>query len=121
MPYTPEYDVMNRNALNAQEIAKAGGGRVITNAEEVFSGELEEVAGIKDISSMLILLSIFLLLADIAARRFGVDMSKVSGRLVKTAKAFSYIRKNSASKKADSGAYVSSQLLAKKRRWNGKG
>lgn len=73
IPYSKEYDIryMNEGERLTDNIIK-NGGRKITAPEEVFKNIDSEVKEKKPIATLLILLALLLLLAEIAIRRFNI-------------------------------------------------
>ncbi len=78
MPYSQEYRVLNTNAEGfLQKLAMAGGGRVIKEPEEVFTGEVQDMGVIRDITRPLLWIGLLLLLADIAYRKLQISVGPV--------------------------------------------
>lgn len=77
IPYSPEYDISRKdNSAFLKKLSYEGGGRVLKNSKEVFSGSLPPVVSMVDMTPILITLMIFLLMLDIAARRLNIDFGK---------------------------------------------
>ncbi len=80
IPYSPEYDISEKNNTGfLEKIAAAGGGRIISSAADVFSGELEEVTAINDITDLLLIIAILLYLVEIAIRRLNIPFERFFG------------------------------------------
>jgi len=79
MPYSSEYRFINENTGSfIDKLAKAGGGRVITNPEEVFEGPVQDLGAKKDITNLLIIAALCLLMADIAFRKLKISFEPVA-------------------------------------------
>ena len=75
MPYSNEYRFINENTRSfIEKLAKAGGGRVITNPEEVFKGPVQDLRAKNDITNLLIIVALCLLMADIAFRKLKISL-----------------------------------------------
>lgn len=82
MPYSQEYRMPDDSAHSfIQKLAQAGFGRVITDPGEVFKGEVQNTGGERDLTNLFILLSIILLLIDIALRKLRIPMEPVAAFL----------------------------------------
>lgn len=78
MPYSQEYRMPDESSQGfLQKLAQAGAGRVITDPAEVFKGEVQNTGGKRDLTNLLILLSIILLLIDIALRKLRIPLEPV--------------------------------------------
>ncbi|HHV59227.1 MAG TPA: VWA domain-containing protein [Clostridiaceae bacterium] len=78
IPYSPEYNIVREDSNNFfEKLAYESGGRIIKSPDEVFSGELPPVAGISDLTPLLIILSMILLMVEVAFRRLGISFGKV--------------------------------------------
>jgi len=73
MPYSQEYRILQDTNNFIEKLAKAGGGRVITDPGQVFSGSVQNTGGMKDLTNLFIILSLMLLLADIASRKLQIS------------------------------------------------
>jgi len=73
MPYSYEYRVLQDSDNFLEKLAKAGGGRIVTEPEQVFSGSVQNTGGMKDLTNFFIILSLILLLMDIAARKLKIS------------------------------------------------
>lgn len=74
MPYSNEYRILQEAGDFLSKLAKAGGGRVLSEPDQVFSGNVKNAGGTKDITNLLIILSLILLLMDIAFRKIQISM-----------------------------------------------
>ena len=78
MPYSQEYRMLDESALSfLQKLAQAGAGRIISEPGEVFKGEVQNIGGKRELTNLLILLSIILLLIDIALRKLRISYEPV--------------------------------------------
>jgi len=78
IPYSPEYDRIEKSKNNVLEkLALEGGGRILKNPEEVFSGELKKTVAINDMTNILLALILILLILDIALRRLNIPFEKL--------------------------------------------
>lgn len=85
VPYSPEYEISREDPLLfLEKLAAEGGGRIIRDGSEVFSDELPEVSGIRDMVPVLLQLAILLFLADIAVRRLRLPINRVKELLSDT-------------------------------------
>lgn len=92
IPYSPEYDKIAKSEDNVLEkLATEGGGRILTNAGEVFTGELKQTVGINDMTNTLLILIIILLMMDIALRRLNIPFEKLEPVMNKIAEGSSAI------------------------------
>ncbi|NLK97160.1 MAG: VWA domain-containing protein [Epulopiscium sp.] len=73
IPYSPEYDIrkITSETTLLNKIAQITGGKVLKDAKEVFRPMDESIYGKKDITWILLVLSLLLYLLDIAYRRIG--------------------------------------------------
>ena len=86
IPYSPEYDRINKSEENVLErLAIEGGGRILKNPEEVFSGELKKTVAVNDMTNILLVLIIILLMLDIALRRLNIPFEKLEPVMSKIA------------------------------------
>ncbi len=76
MQYSMEYR-LNPNNTTLEDFANAVGATFITKPEEVFATQLSFVKGRLELANILLLISSFLFLLDIALRRFKVDWYKI--------------------------------------------
>lgn len=78
MPYAQEYRILDENALDLPEkLASAGGGRVVTDAAEIFSGKVQNTGSRRELTNFLILVALILLIADIAMRKLQIPMEPI--------------------------------------------
>lgn len=78
VPYSPEYDIIRKNSGDfLEKLAYEGGGRIIKDPGEVFSGEVAPVVSITDMVPILLPMVILLFLFDIALRRLNIPFGKV--------------------------------------------
>ena len=73
MPYAGEYRLLSDSDNFLEKLATAGGGRVVTSPEEVFGGDVQDAGGKRDITNFFIILSLILLLLDIAFRKLKIS------------------------------------------------
>ncbi|NLX76017.1 MAG: VWA domain-containing protein [Clostridiaceae bacterium] len=78
MPYHDEYRVLGDSENFLNKLAKAGGGRIITEPDEVFSGSVQNTGGKRNITNLFIILSLVLLLIDIAFRKLQLSFKPLS-------------------------------------------
>ncbi len=82
MPYSNEYRYINENTGSfIDKLAKAGGGRVIADPKEVLEGPVQDLGAKRDITNLLILISLCLLLADIAFRKLKISFEPAAAFL----------------------------------------
>lgn len=74
--YSNEYNI-NNNENRLDSLVNEAGGMFITDAKEVFKGDLEKVYGRRDLSQILLLFSLIFLLLDIALRRLNIRFKKI--------------------------------------------
>lgn len=78
VPYSPEYDIPDRDpALFLERLASEGGGKVIKNVRDVFSERLLPVTSITDMTPILLPVVIILLMLDIALRRLNIPLNRM--------------------------------------------
>lgn len=78
IPYSPEYNISRAdNEEFLKKLAHEGGGRIIKNPGEVFSGELAPVESVTDITPILLSLAIILFLVEIAVRRLNIPFDRL--------------------------------------------
>jgi hypothetical protein len=75
IPYPAEYKETGADLPRLEEIARAGGGEVLTFPEQAFAPNLPPVRASKDLTGLLLILAGLLWLADVAGRRlsFGAE------------------------------------------------
>lgn len=78
MPYSSEYRLLEDNEDFINKLAKAGGGRVLSEPEQVFSGSVQNTGGRRNITNFFIILSLVLLLLDIAFRKLRISLEPLS-------------------------------------------
>jgi len=78
MPYPVEYRVLQDTGSFLEKLAKAGGGRIIDDPSQVFAGEVQNTGGTKNITNLFIVMSLVLLLMDIAIRKLQVPMDRLT-------------------------------------------
>lgn len=84
VPYSPEYNLIKTNGKELLErLVYESGGRVIKNADEVFSGDIDKIENINDITDILLLLALVLFIIDIAIRRLNISFRKLDAVLEK--------------------------------------
>jgi len=81
VPYSPEYRTTGVNMTFLQSLATAGGGSVITRAQDVWRANLPSVLAQYDLTPWLLLLAILLLPVDIGVRRLVVTRRELAGIL----------------------------------------
>lgn len=75
--YSKEYDYsVSVNRLNT--LVNRSGGKFIKEPKEVFSGDFDDIYGMKDLSRILIIIALFLFIFDIAIRRLNISFDKVT-------------------------------------------
>ncbi|NLY18749.1 MAG: VWA domain-containing protein [Clostridiaceae bacterium] len=78
MPYSQEYRILDESGHNfLQKLAQAGLVRVIAEPGEVYKGEVQNTGGKRELTNLLITLSIILLLIDIAVKRLRIPLEPV--------------------------------------------
>ena len=78
MPYSDEYRVLDENAASfLEKLAQAGGGRLVTDPEEVFRGDVQNTGTRRDLTHALILTALILLLIDIALRKLQIPLEPI--------------------------------------------
>lgn len=79
IPYSPEFDIRNFKSGSAllSKIAELTGGRVIKDPKEVFLKLQDNVYAERNLSDLFLIISIILLIFDIALRRFPVINYKI--------------------------------------------
>ena len=75
MQYSPEYNIRDNKNNFLDFLNKEGIASFINNPEDVFKGELKVKKAYKDLTFLLIGLSVIIFLIDIALRRFNIDVS----------------------------------------------
>ena len=60
-----------------ENLAQAGGGRVITDPADVFSGEVQNVGARRNLTNLFVLLALILLLFDIALRKLQIPIEPI--------------------------------------------
>lgn len=82
--YSPEYDFYSDSGITAARITQISGGRILTNAKEVFKGYVPPVQGSNNISNLLLVLGLLVFMSEIIIRKtqikfafLGVVSSKV--------------------------------------------
>ncbi|OLS03274.1 VWA domain-containing protein [Tissierella creatinophila] len=74
--YSNEYNINNnQNKLNT--LVDESNGMFINSPDEVFKGDIEKVYGTRDLSQILLFLSLILILLDIALRRLNIRFKKM--------------------------------------------
>jgi len=73
MPYSGEYRVLQDSEAFLEKLAKSGGGRIITDPAQVFTGPVQNDRGTKNITYLFVILSLVLLLVDIASRKLQIS------------------------------------------------
>ena len=77
VPYSPEYNLIKTNGKELLErLIYESGGRIIKNAEEVFSGNIATNENINDTTDILLLMALIFLIMDIAIRRLNISFKK---------------------------------------------
>ncbi len=80
--YSKEYDI-NTTQNRLDQIVNIADGKFITNPNEVFTNDLENVYNSRDISSILIIISLILFIIDIALRRLNIKFTKLDSFKIK--------------------------------------
>lgn len=70
VPYSQEYEFDKENLSLLEQVAKAGGGKVLKNPEDAFNDNLPEEYREQQIFYPLLFIALLLFLLDVAARRF---------------------------------------------------
>ncbi|MDK2787307.1 MAG: hypothetical protein PWP07_532 [Epulopiscium sp.] len=86
--YSSEYDIRKITAETTllSKIAQLTGGKILTDAKEVFKPIEDSIYGKKDITEILLILSLLLYLLDIAYRRVGFIHSIIDNGILLIAK-----------------------------------
>jgi len=78
MPYSREYDLLSGyNDALLQKIAYEGGGRLLSDPGDVFSGQLQDVSGRLDPAPVVIIILTLLFILDVAIRRLKFNPEKL--------------------------------------------
>lgn len=78
MPYSDEYRLLDENAaIFLEKLAVTGGGRIVTDAAQVFRGEIQNTGARRDLTNLMILLALILLFLDIALRKLQIPLEPV--------------------------------------------
>ncbi len=78
IPYSPEYDIPQKDApAFLERLAFEGGGRIIKDSRDVFSGQLKPTISMTDLTPFLLSLLILLFMLDIAVRRLNISFEWV--------------------------------------------
>lgn len=85
IPYSPEYGLIRNDAeAFLTKLAYEGGGRVLTGGDDLFSGKLEEVESIADMTWLLLTLALLFFMLEITLRRLKLPLDRwifaLSGR-----------------------------------------
>lgn len=85
LPYSKEYDIteIGKGDNLMKRLVSLTNGRIITSPKDVFIGEIDNVYMDKDISSIFIVISLIILLIDIAIRRFSFILEKMEYSIIK--------------------------------------
>ncbi|NLM13756.1 MAG: VWA domain-containing protein [Epulopiscium sp.] len=85
IPYSSEYDIrkITSETTLLNKIAQLTGGKVLKDVKEVFRPMEESVYGKKDITEILLILSLLLYLLDIAYRRVGFIRSSIDNGMLR--------------------------------------
>ena len=78
VPYSPEYRTTGVDMTFLQSLAAAGGGSVITRAQDAWLSNLPSVLAQYDLTSWLLLLAVLLLPVDVAVRRLVVSRRELA-------------------------------------------
>lgn len=90
--YSPEYKIYSENS-SLDLLINDVGGKYIKFPEEVYKGEIKDVSGKTDLTNAFLMLSLILLILDIAARRLNFSFNKA-------AEAVSYVKDTAVKKKS---------------------
>lgn len=85
MPYSNEYRVLNEAGAFLEKLAKAGGGRIVNDPSEVFSGNVQDAGGTRNLANIFIIFSLCMLVIDIAARKLQLSADRLkefAGRVI---------------------------------------
>ncbi|HOJ11633.1 MAG TPA: VWA domain-containing protein [Clostridiales bacterium] len=86
IPYSPEYNISRvDNLAFLQKLAYEGGGRILGSGAEVFKGDPPPVAGNKDMTNILIALSIIVFVLEIGIRRLNLKLDAATERMTQAA------------------------------------
>jgi len=83
VPYSKEFEMLDQNNSLLTEIAKLGGGEVLTSAEEAFRDISSRKYEKQSFSMPLLLLAFLLFFIEIAIRRFGITPLVERVRLIR--------------------------------------
>jgi uncharacterized membrane protein len=75
--YSPEYKISWENS-SVDALVQEAGGAYIKSSEEVFKGELKDVSGKTDLTNSLLIITILLLIMDIAFRRLNLALNTIA-------------------------------------------
>lgn len=78
--YSPEYKIYSQNS-SLDLLINDAGGKYISLPEEVYKGEIKDVSGKTDLTNTFLILSLLLLLLDIAVRRLNFSFNKAAAAI----------------------------------------
>ena len=79
IPYSPEYSI-DAKSDRLDRLVLEGDGKYINSAKEVYEGNIADVSGRRDLTSILLLLAFIVFLIDIALRRLSLRFEKAAKR-----------------------------------------
>jgi Ca-activated chloride channel homolog len=94
VPYSQEYDFDEENLALLEQVAKAGGGKVLSDPDEAFNNNLPKQYREQRIFYPLLLIALLLFLLDVAARRFQFNFAFIDS-IAKSTKEKQVSRKES--------------------------
>ncbi|MCX7841727.1 MAG: VWA domain-containing protein [Clostridia bacterium] len=93
IPYSPEYDIPRSDASALLEkLAHEGGGRILKDAGDVFSGKLAPIETVTDMTPYLLPMVILLFMLDIALRRLNISLRRFEPAIRRAADAVAPIK-----------------------------
>lgn len=75
--YSPEYNFDNTSRITPERIAALSGGRILDDPKEVFKGNVPPVSGSKNISNLLLIISLSLFMLEIIMRKTNFNLKEV--------------------------------------------
>jgi uncharacterized membrane protein len=81
MQYSPEYKINSSEAMS--KLVAEIGGKLITAPKDVFSGQINERRGQRDLTNLLLAIGLMLLMIDIAIRRLNISTYKLKAAFEK--------------------------------------
>ena len=115
VPYPAEYKETGADLPRLEEIARAGGGAVLTSPEQAFAPNLPPVRASRDLTSLFLILAGLLWLLDVAGRRlsFGAEEQEALQRVWAHVRARLAFRQAGASREAGPSPAWAGRALAR--------